>query len=31
MLAAAIQAEIVKLERQAATLRRLRAGLLGVG
>jgi hypothetical protein len=31
MLAVAVEAEIVRLERQAATLRRLRDGLLGVG
>jgi hypothetical protein len=30
VLAAAEDAEIVRLERQAATLRRLRDGLLGV-
>ena len=30
-LAAAVEAEIVRLERQAATLRRLRDGLLDVG
>ncbi len=30
MLAAAVDAEINRLERQAAALRRLRAGLLGV-
>ena len=30
MLAVAVEAEIVRLERQAATLRRLRAALLGV-
>lgn len=30
-LAAAVDAEVERLERQAATLRRLRAGLLGVG
>ena len=29
-LAAAVEVEIERLERQAATLRRLRAGLLGV-
>ncbi len=31
LLAAAVNAEIDRLERQAATLRRLRAGLPGVG
>ena len=31
MLAAAVDAEINRLERQAATLRRLRAGLVGRG
>jgi hypothetical protein len=31
MLTAAVEAEIQRLERQAATLRRLRASLLGVG
>ena len=31
MLAAAVEAEIVRLERQATALRRLREGLLGVG
>jgi hypothetical protein len=31
MLAAAVEAEIDRLERQAATLRRLCTGLLGVG
>jgi hypothetical protein len=30
-LAAAVEAEIVRLERQAATLRRLRGALLSVG
>ena len=31
LAAAAVEAEIVRLERQAATLRRLCAGLLGLG
>ena len=31
MVAAAVEAEIERLERQAVTLRRLRGAMLGVG